>query len=118
MMATEYSAQIENFVRMNEADLVGAAQKGDLDAFNQIVLLYQSKIYSLTYRILGERGSAEDITQETFLAAYLNLSRFRNGSFQGWLYRIATNACYDLLRWHKRRPTLSLDWEDNSDIVS
>jgi RNA polymerase sigma-70 factor (ECF subfamily) len=94
-----------------EAELVRAAQKGDLEAFNQIVSTYQDRIYSLSVRLLGDADLADDITQNTFLTAYLNLSRFRNGSFRGWLYRIATNACYDVHRQHKRHPVLSVDTE-------
>ncbi len=114
-MMTKYATTFETLTHLNAADLVLAAQKGDLDAFNQIVLSYQDKIFGLASRILGDRDSAEDITQNTFLTAYLNLPRFRNGSFQIWLYRIATNACYDELRRNKRRPTISLDEEDDAE---
>jgi RNA polymerase sigma factor (sigma-70 family) len=79
------------------------------------VLFYQDRIFSLAARILGEEDSAEDITQNTFLTAYLNLPRFRNGSFRSWLYRIATNACLDELRRHKRYPVLSLENEDDAE---
>ncbi len=85
-------------------NLILSAQKGDLRAFNELVLLYQDTIFNLALRILGDEASAEDITQNTFLAAYRNLARFRNGSFRGWLYRVATNACYDELRRRKRHP--------------
>jgi RNA polymerase sigma factor (sigma-70 family) len=88
------------------------AQKGNLEAFNQLVLVYQDRIYNLAARILGDNDLAEDITQNTFLTAYLNLPRFRNGSFRSWLYRIATNLCYDEFRKHKRYTVLSIDHED------
>ncbi len=88
-------------------NLILSAQKGDLRAFNELVLLYQGSIFNLALRILGDEESAEDITQITFLAAYRNLARFRNGSFRGWLYRVATNACYDELRRRKRHPVQS-----------
>ncbi len=114
-MMTKYTATFETLNYLNEADLLSAAQKGDLDAFNQIVLSYQDRIFNLASRILGDQNSAEDITQKTFLTAYLNMPRFRNGSFQSWLYRIAANACYDELRRNKRRPTMSLDDEDNAE---
>src|SRR5512135_416087 len=99
---TKYATTFETLTHLNEADLVLAAQKGDLDAFNQIVLSYQDRIFALASRILGDQDSAEDITQNAFLTAYLNLPRFRNGSFRNWLCRIATNACLDELRRHKR----------------
>lgn len=108
-MIAEYPPAHENFMGKNEADLVSAAQKGDLEAFNQLVITHQEKIFNLALRILGDKDSAEDITQNTFLAAFRNLARFRNGSFRSWLYRIATNACYDELRHAKRYPVLSTE---------
>jgi RNA polymerase sigma-70 factor (ECF subfamily) len=98
-----------------DADLVWAAQQGDLEAFNQLVLLYQDRIYSTALRILGDEDSAEDITQNTFLSAYRNLSNFHKGSFLGWLYRIATNACYDELRQRKSHPHQPIELEDDAD---
>jgi RNA polymerase sigma factor (sigma-70 family) len=95
-----------------EANLVRVAQKGDRDAFNRLVLSYQDRIFSLAARILGDENAADDITQNTFLSAYLNLPRFRNGSFRSWLYRIATNLCYDVLRKYKRHPVLSIENKD------
>ena len=110
-MLTSYTGTHETIISLNEADLVLAAQKGDLEAFNQLVLSYQDRIFNLAARILGDNDLAEDITQNTFLTAYLNLPRFRNGSFRSWLYRIATNLCYDVHRRHKRYPVLSLENE-------
>ena len=99
-----------------EAELVRVAQRGDVEAFNQIVLTYQDRIYSLGARLLDDIDAADDITQDTFLTAYLNLPRFRNGSFRSWIYRIATNLCYDVLRRRKRYPVLPLvDKETNEE---
>ncbi len=99
----------------NEKDLARAAQKGDINAFNELVLIYQNAIYNLACRLLDDEDAAEDVTQNTFVAAYRNLPSFRNGSFRGWLYRIATNACYDELRSRKRHPTVSLEYEDDDE---
>jgi RNA polymerase sigma factor (sigma-70 family) len=112
---TEYAKILKGINGLNEADLISAAQKGDLEAFNQLVLFYQDRIYNLVVRILGDQDWAEDITQNAFLTAYLNLAHFRNGSFRSWLYRIATNACYDELRRRKRHPLLSLEYEDDAE---
>jgi RNA polymerase sigma-70 factor (ECF subfamily) len=98
----------------NEVNLVQAAQKGNLEAFTNLVLTYQDSIFNLAVRILGDEQGADDITQSTFLAAYTQLPRFRFGSFHGWLSRIATNACYDQFREHKRHPVLSFD---NQELV-
>lgn len=111
-MMTSYTGTRESLIGSDETDLVVAAQKGDLEAFNQLVLAYQDRIFNLAARILGDNDLAGDITQNTFLTAYLNLPRFRNGSFRSWLYRIATNACYDEFRKHKRYTVLSIENED------
>lgn len=92
-----------------ELRLVEAGQRGDVEAFNQLVRLYEGRVYNLCYRMLGDADAAADATQDTFIAAYRNLRRFRGGTFRSWLLRIATNACYDALRARKRRPTVSLD---------
>jgi RNA polymerase sigma-70 factor, ECF subfamily len=94
---------------MDEAAIILQAQKGDVAAYNRLVLQYQSLVYNVVYRIMGEPQGAEDMTQEAFISAYQALNRFRGGNFKAWLLRIATNACYDELRRHKRRPQSSLD---------
>ncbi len=94
---------------MDEPALISEAQQGDLDAFNRLVLEYQSPVYNLAYRIMGEGDSAGDAAQEAFISAYKNLRHYRGGSFKAWLLRIVTNACYDELRRRKRRPATSLE---------
>lgn len=91
-----------------EQRLIEAAQRGDVESFNQLVRLYESRVYNLCYRMLGDPDSASDVAQDTFISAYRNLGRFRGGMFRSWLLRIATNACYDTLRARKRRPSTSL----------
>lgn len=94
---------------------IQSAQAGDMNAFNELVLFYQDRVYNLTYRIIQDPASADDLTQETFVTAYRKLGQFKGGNFKAWLLRIATNACYDELRRHKRRPTDSIDDEDYDD---
>jgi RNA polymerase sigma-70 factor (ECF subfamily) len=94
---------------MDETALIQEAQQGSLDAYNSLVLHYQSQAYNVAYRIMGEGHSAADATQEAFIAAYRAIQRFRGGSFKSWLLRIVTNACYDELRRRKRRPNTSLE---------
>lgn len=100
---------------MDENALIQSARKGDLDAFNTLVLAYQHQVYNLAYRIMGEEAAASDATQEAFISAYKNLKSFRGGSFKSWLLRIVTNACYDDLRRRKRRPATSLDELTNGE---
>ncbi len=94
---------------MDEASAIGRAQRGDLDAFNSLVVEYQTLVYNVAFRIMGESASAADASQEAFISAFKNIRRYRGGSFRAWLLRIVTNACYDELRRRKRKPTLSLD---------
>ncbi len=98
--------------RSDEAGLIFASKRGDQEAFNQLVLRYQDRVYNLAARILGDVDTAGDVAQNTFLTAYLNLPRFRDGSFRSWLYRIATNACYDLYRQYQRHRVLSIENEE------
>jgi RNA polymerase sigma-70 factor (ECF subfamily) len=89
--------------------------RGDLDAFNRLVLAYQDMVFSQAYRLMGEMEAAEDATQEAFISAFRNIQSYRGGSFRAWLLRIVTNACYDELRRRKRRPTTPLEPLDADD---
>jgi len=93
----------------DEQVLIASAQQGDLDAFNQLVIHYQSLAYHVAYRILSDADASADATQDAFLRAYQAIGQYRGGSFKAWLLRIVTNACYDHLRAKKRRPTASLE---------
>ncbi len=94
---------------MNEEAVIGSAQRGDVDAFNQLVLAYQELAYNVAYRILGNQDRAMDATQDGFLRGYRALHQFRGGSFKAWILRIVTNCCYDQLRALRRRPTIPID---------
>jgi RNA polymerase sigma-70 factor (ECF subfamily) len=94
---------------MDELSLIREALKGDLEAFNSLVLTYQDLVYSQAYRLLGEREAAQDATQMAFISAYRKLAGFRGGSFKAWLLRIVTNACYDELRRRTAHPFISLE---------
>ncbi|PDV97869.1 sigma-70 family RNA polymerase sigma factor [Candidatus Chloroploca asiatica] len=98
-----------------EQRLVQASQQGDVEAYNQLVRLYERRVFNLCYRMLGEAEAAADVTQETFITAYRKLNQFRGGVFRSWLLRIATNTCYDLLRSRKRRPSISLEAATESE---
>lgn len=90
-------------------NLVQRAQRGELPAFNAIVLRYQDHVYSLVLRMLTHREAAEDVTQEAFVSAWQHIDTFRGGSFRSWLFTIAANRARDELRKGLRRPTTSLD---------
>jgi len=99
---------------MDETSLIAAAQHGDLDSFNRLVINYQDQVYNHAYRTMGEKDAAADATQDAFIAAFRNIRSYRGGSFRAWLFRIVTNACYDELRRRKRRPTTSLEPLDDA----
>ena len=94
---------------MNEPALIQDAQKGNLDAFNTLILHYQDSVYNTALRILGDEDQAADAAQEAFISAFKSINSFRGGSFKAWLMRTVTNACYDELRRQKRRPTTPLE---------
>ena len=98
---------------MDEIALIKDAQRGDLDAFNTLVLHYQDSLYNTARRILGDDELAADATQEAFISAFRGLNSFRGGSFKAWLMRTVTNACYDELRRQRRRPTTPLEPDTN-----
>jgi RNA polymerase sigma factor (sigma-70 family) len=101
-----------------ERRLVEVAQRGDVESFNELVRLFEGRVYTLCYRMLGDAESAADAAQDAFLSAFRNLRSFRGGSFRSWMLRIATNTCYDVLRVRKRRPSVSLDIDADDESAS
>jgi RNA polymerase sigma-70 factor (ECF subfamily) len=92
----------------DEAILVVQAQRGSEEAFTALVEAYQTHIYNLCYRMLGEAESAEDASQETFLRAFQHLQRYDHGRpFATWLLSIAAHYCIDRLR---RRRLSFMSW--------
>lgn len=84
--------------------------KGDQNAYGEIVELYKDKIFQLCFRMLGNRHEAEDVAQEAFIRAYVNIQGFnQKKKFSSWIYRIATNLCIDRIR--KKKPDYFLDAE-------
>ncbi len=109
-------AQQRQAAEVDQDRLVAAAQRGDVESFNQLVRAYQHFVYRLAFRVLGDEDSAADATQDTFISAYKHIRAFRGVNFKGWLGRIATNACYDQLRTKRRRPSTSIDeWLEQPD---
>ena len=99
---------------MDEGGLIQAAQQGDLNAFNHLVLVYQDSVFNQAYRMLNDQDAADDAAQNAFISAYNHIQKFRGGSFRAWLLRIVTNGCYDELRRRQRRPTTSLEPLDDT----
>src|ERR1700760_3583325 len=88
-----------------EHNRLARAQRGDEDAFAQLTTPYRRELQVHCYRILGSLQDAEDLLQETLLAAWRGLEQFEGrSSLRAWLYTIATNRCLNALRERKRRP--------------
>ena len=107
---------------MGETDLslVKRAKNGDASAFEELVVLYQKKVYNLSLRMCGNTEDAFDLSQETFLRAYKALPFFKEkSSFSTWIYSIATNVCIDFARKQNRFKTVPLHMpdENNDDIA-
>jgi RNA polymerase sigma-70 factor (ECF subfamily) len=93
-----------------DEELAARAAAGDAGAFEALVGRHQGRVYRLACRLTGSDADAQDVLQDTFLAAYRGLASFRGGSrFSTWLYRITTNAALMNRRARQRRPTGSLE---------
>jgi RNA polymerase sigma-70 factor (ECF subfamily) len=96
---------IENQTAETETSLIEKAQDGDRSAFGELVRWHYTSVVNVVYRLCGDAGLAEDMAQEAFLRAWVNLYTFRSGSsLRNWLYRIAVNAALDVLRRKTEEP--------------
>ncbi|HEX6718732.1 MAG TPA: RNA polymerase sigma factor [Pyrinomonadaceae bacterium] len=92
-----------------DLDLARQAQEGDESAFAEIVRRYSPRVFSVASRFFRQRSLVEEAAQEVFLKAYTQLGSFEGrGSIEGWLTRIATNTCLNMLRGAKRRPEFTV----------
>jgi RNA polymerase sigma-70 factor (ECF subfamily) len=91
------------FREVEDRDLIAKARRGDVDAYNLLVSRWEKRIYNYLLKLVGDREDALDLCQDTFLKAYQNLGRLDDADrFAPWLFRIAHNEAYSLLR--KPRP--------------
>lgn len=99
----------ESDLEPSDTQIIERTLGGEPDAFNLLVRRWERQIYGLTLRMLGRDEEAKDATQETFLSAYRNLSKFRgDAKFSSWIYRIALNICNTKLRGRSKF-AISLD---------
>lgn len=99
----------EPLVQIDEVRWVRDAQQGNVEAFNNLVERYQTYVFSVAYRTLGNPDDAADAVQDAFLSAFRAIGDFRGGSFKSWVTRIVVNACYDARRAARRRPATSME---------
>jgi len=100
-------------MEISDDQIIERTLAGDTDAFSLLVRRWERPIYGLSLRMLGRDEDARDVCQETFLAAFRNLRKFRgDAKFSSWLYRIALNACHSKLRKQGSAPERSIDHED------
>src|SRR5262252_6313404 len=102
-------------MEFSDDQIIERTLAGETDAFSLLVQRWERPIYGLSLRMLGRDEDARDVCQETFLAAFRNLRKFRGeAKFSSWLYRIALNACHSHLRQQTNQHEESLDEEDES----
>lgn len=90
--------------------IIQDVKKGDQQAFAELVELYKDKVYQISYRMVGNVHEAQDIAQEAFLRAYMNIETYDvDRKFSTWLFRIVTNLSIDRLR--KKKPDYYMDQE-------
>ncbi len=100
---------VSSITEQDEARLVAACKQGDHDAFAQLVQQHQRRVFNLVFRMLQQYEEANEVTQETFLAAWQGLPAFRGDArFSTWLYRIAYNCALKQLEQRKRDQALQV----------
>jgi RNA polymerase sigma-70 factor, ECF subfamily len=102
--------------RDTDHDLVDRVLAGDREAFTAILERHQRRIFNFVYRMVGDRTTAEDVTQEVFLKAYEALPRFRKAAaFSTWLFRIAHNHCLNVLKERRREVVMGRPADGSAD---
>ncbi len=100
--------------------LVQRAKRGNLDAFNQLVLRFQDAVYNTALRIICDPAAADDVAQSAFISAWQKIDTFRGEVFRPWILRIATNAAYDELRRIRRQRSVPIEPanpNDESEVI-
>ena len=95
---------------ISNAELVRKSQFGDKAAFEQLVIRHQDLVFSLAYKVTGNREMANDVAQEAFIRAWKAIEKFRGDStFSTWIYRITVNTAWTLRKKAKKHNTLNID---------
>jgi len=108
-----------SFTEQEEANLVAASKKGDQDSFAKLVQQHQRRVFNLVFRMLQQYEEANEVTQETFLAAWQGLPSFRGDArFSTWLYRIAYNCALKQLEQRKRDRAIQVELQTEEMVAS
>ncbi len=103
----------------SDMDIVRRVQGGEVGSFDQLVLKYRGRVYSVVYNLTSNREDASDLTQEAFIKAFQSINRFQGqSSFFTWLYRIAVNSTLTHLRKNRLRTFFSFEKVGEDDKVS
>ena len=95
------------FREVEDRDLVAKARRGEVEAYNLLVSRWEKRIFNYLLRLVANREDALDVSQDVFLKAYQNLPKLEDPArFAGWLFRIAHNEAFSLLR--RRQPEAGL----------
>jgi RNA polymerase sigma-70 factor (ECF subfamily) len=90
--------------KRRERKLIRGLRAGDEEAFTELVMTYQHKVFNVIYRIMGDRAEAEDLAQEVFISIFKHIDQFRgDAKFTTWMYRIATNHARNRIKFLSRR---------------
>ena len=99
-----------NIDEISNSELVRKSQLGDKAAFEQLVIRHQDLVFSLAYKLTGNREMANDVAQEAFIRAWKAIEKFRGDStFSTWIYRITVNTAWTLRKKAKKHNTLNID---------
>lgn len=99
-----------------DVQLMLALKRGNLAAFDELVERNTPKIHGLVFRFLGSPEQVEDLTQEVFLRVYRTAKRYKpTAKFSTWLYRVAANLCFNVIRSRKKATVYQLDYTDGND---
>lgn len=103
------------FREVEDRDLIVRARRGKVEAYNLLVSRWEKRVFNYLLKLVGDREDALDLSQETFLKAYQNLGKLEDPErFAPWLFRIAHNEAFSLLR--KQRPETELDGDLPPDL--
>lgn len=101
---------------MTEEQLVKKAKDGDMEAFEELIRIYEKQIYNVAYRIVGSYDDALDVSQEAMVKIFKNLAYFEEKSkLSTWIYRIVTNTALDFLKKYGKHKVVSIDQKMEGD---